>query len=136
MKTIQDMIDNHDEEAYSGERGVDAVWNFYADDIHSSATLRVYFSASAMADGFVTNLGIDREDALERIRSMVHAVTYHECRGMSFDLDTDYAGEEVLCTDISGDFNGEDMEALILKFDPAVERVAYYTARIEDPDLS
>lgn len=135
MKTIQDMIDNHEGETYSGDRNVDAVWLFYTDDVHSSATLRVYFSASAMADRFVDRLGIDREDALERIRVMVHAVTYHECRDMPFDLDTEFAGEEVLCTDISGDYNGEDMEYLARIFDPAIERVAYYAARIEDPDL-
>lgn len=135
MQTIQDMIDNHEEETYSGERNVDAVWHFYTDEYHSSVTLRVYFSASAMADRFVANLGIDREDALERVRAMVHAVTYHECRDMPFDLDTDYSGEEVLSTDIDGEYNGEDMEALNRVFDPAIERVAYYAARIENPDL-
>lgn len=135
MKTIQDMIDNHEGETYSGDHNVDAVWLFYADDVHSSATLRVYFSASAMADRFVDRLGIDREDALERVCVMVHAATYHECCDMPFDLDTEFAGEEVLCTDISGDYDGEDMEALTRKFAPAVERVAYYAARIEYPDL-
>ena len=135
MKTIEYMIDNHEGESYSGDRNVDAVWIFYTDDVHSSATLRVYFSASAMADRFAATLGIDRADALERVRAMVSAVTYHECRDMPFDIDTEFAGEEVLCTDISGDYNGEDMEALNRAFDSAIERVAYYVARIEDPDL-
>ena len=135
MQTIQDMIDNHEEETYSGDRNLDAVWHFYTDEYHSSVTLRVYFSASAMADRFVDRLGIDREDALERVRVMAHSVTYHECRDMPFDIDTEYAGEEVLCTDISGDYNGEDMEALNRAFASAIERVAYYVARIEDPDL-
>lgn len=135
MRTIQDMIDNHEGESYSGGHNVDADWIFYTDDVHSSVTLRVYFSASAMADRFVDRLGMGRENALDHVRSMVHAVTYHECRDMPFDIDTEFVGEEVLCTDISGDYNGEDMDALNLKFDPAIERVGYYAARIEDPDL-
>ena len=135
MQTIQDMIDNYDGDYYDGDHSVDADWTFYTDDIGSSVTLRVFFSASAMADRFVDRLGIDREDALDRVRVMVHSATYHECRDMPFDIDTEYAGEEVLCTDISGDYNGEDMDGLNRKFDPAVERVAYYVARIEDPDL-
>lgn len=135
MKTIEYMIDNHEGESYSGDRNVDAVWIFYTDDVHSSATLRVYFSASAMADRFVDRLRIDREDALEMVGGMFQSVVYNECHEMPFDIDTEFAGEEVLCTDITGDYNGEDMEALTRKFDPAVERVAYYAARIEDPDL-
>ena len=135
MKTIEYMIDNHEGESYSGERNVDAVWIFYEAGGYSSATLRVFFSASAMADRFVARLGIDREDALRRVRDMFHSAVCQECRDMPFDIDTEFAGEEVICTDIDADYNGEDMDALNLKLDQAVERVAYYAARIEDPDL-
>lgn len=135
MKTIQDMIDNHDGEYYSGNHSVDADWNFYDNEVQPFTTLRVFFSASAMVDRFTAHMGIDRSDALERVRDMVHAVTYHECRMMQFDLETDYSGDELLFITISEDYNGEDMEALTRRFDPAVERVAYYVSRIEDPDL-
>lgn len=135
MKTIQDMIDNHEEETYSGGYSVDAEWIFYADDRHPSVILRVFFSASDMVDRFTAHMSIDRDDALERVLDMVDSVTSYECLGMPFDVRTDYAGEEALFTDIISDYNGEDMDELNLKFDPAVERVAYYAARIEDPDL-
>ena len=49
MQTIQDMIDNYDGDYYDGDHSVDADWTFYTDDIGSSVTLRVFFSASAMA---------------------------------------------------------------------------------------
>lgn len=129
------MIDNHDGEYYGDDHRVDADWTFYEGEDHSSVAVLVYFSASDTVGRIVDKLGIDREDALRRVRDMIHSVTYQECRDMPFDLETYSVGEEVLCTDISGDYNGEDMEALTRKFAPAVERVVYYTARIEDPDL-
>lgn len=135
MNIVQDMFDNHDGESYSGERNIDATWLFYGSGVRASAILRVLFSASAMADRFVARLGIDRDDALDRVFDMVHAAVCQECLEMPFDIDTEFVGEEVLCTYIDGEYNGEDMDALNLKFDQAVERVAYYAARIEDPDL-